>query len=355
MRAARFVFAFNPGFARRCRPCRRAGPERHRSRKNERQGVDRNEGQGVGSTSSSRASQSGLASPVTATTSTSAPAASANSVAYYGSWLDDASIVTPGDVWVGLATGYWRGRQQPADRRAGHERGRGNHAALPGGRQRVVLSLPRCRRDFGKRVRQFSLYGKFLIADPLRAPNAIGVAVTPLLELSPGSEAHCRLGASGQSRSPPRRCAHLRVGGLFLPRIGVWNYRRGYSRQLAHLRQRHLRPVVRARRHASDIARRRGFVRPDRDQRSLRRAGPDVHACRHRTRRRLAGRRHVVPPAASTKALNTTGYRTRIRPGTECGFLPSNERVFTGRYMTARPLRRHPRAHSHAPPSISSP
>ena len=35
----------------------------------------------------------------------------------------------------------------------------------------------------------FSLYGKFLIADPLRAPNAIGVAVTPLLELSPGSEA----------------------------------------------------------------------------------------------------------------------------------------------------------------------
>ena len=35
----------------------------------------------------------------------------------------------------------------------------------------------------------FSLYGKFLIADPLRAPNAIGVAVTPLLELSPGSDA----------------------------------------------------------------------------------------------------------------------------------------------------------------------
>src|SRR5215203_4570522 len=62
-----------------------------------------------GSKESTRASQSGLASPTTATTSTSAPAASANSVAYYGSWLDDASIVSPGDVWIGLATGYWRG------------------------------------------------------------------------------------------------------------------------------------------------------------------------------------------------------------------------------------------------------
>jgi len=33
----------------------------------------------------------------------------------------------------------------------------------------------------------FSLYGKFQIADPSRSPKALGVAVTPVLELSPGS------------------------------------------------------------------------------------------------------------------------------------------------------------------------
>ena len=52
-----------------------------------------------------RSSQSGRASPATATSSTSAPIASANSVVYYGSWLDDASIVEPRDVWIGLASG----------------------------------------------------------------------------------------------------------------------------------------------------------------------------------------------------------------------------------------------------------
>src|SRR5688572_25152923 len=56
------------------------------------------------SAGSSRASQSGAASPITASTSTSAPAALANSVAYFGSWLDDASMVAPREVWVSLAT-----------------------------------------------------------------------------------------------------------------------------------------------------------------------------------------------------------------------------------------------------------
>jgi len=136
-----------------------------------------------------RASQSGLASPITATTSTSAPAASANSVVYYGSWLDDASIVAPGDVWVGLATGYWRGDSNrqidaPVISAAVGITPRvqaGGSASFYHFRDADGIS----ENGFGS----FSLYGKFLIADPLRAPNAIGVAVTPLLELSPGSEA----------------------------------------------------------------------------------------------------------------------------------------------------------------------
>lgn len=135
----------------------------------------------------SRASQSGLGSPVTATTSTSAPAASANAVAYFGSWLDDASVVDPGDVWVGLATGYWRGgsnRQVDAPV-VGAAVGvsprvqAGGSASFYHFRDADGLS----ENGFGS----FLLYGKFLIADPLRAPGAIGVAVTPLLELSPGS------------------------------------------------------------------------------------------------------------------------------------------------------------------------
>lgn len=135
----------------------------------------------------SRASQSGIASPVTATTATSAPAASANAVAYYGSWLDDASIVTPGDVWVGLATGYWRGDSNrqidaPVVSAAVGISPRvqaGGSASFYHFRDADGLS----ENGFGS----FSLYGKFQIADPTRAPNAIGVAITPLLELSPGS------------------------------------------------------------------------------------------------------------------------------------------------------------------------
>ena len=134
-----------------------------------------------------RSSQSGLASPATATSSTSAPTASANSVVYYGSWLDDASIVAPQDVWVGLASGYWRGASNrqidaPVVSAAIGIAPRvqaGGSASFYHFRDAEGLS----ENGFGS----FSLYGKFLIADPARANNALGVAVTPLLELSPGS------------------------------------------------------------------------------------------------------------------------------------------------------------------------
>ena len=137
----------------------------------------------------SRASQSGLASPTTATSSTSAPAASASAIAYYGSWLDDASIVAPGDVWVGLGTGYWRGDSNRQIDAPVASVAVGISPRVHAGGSASFYHFRAADGISEKGFGSFSLYGKFQIADPSRAPNAIGIAVTPLLELSPGSEA----------------------------------------------------------------------------------------------------------------------------------------------------------------------
>lgn len=142
-----------------------------------------------GSSSSSRASQSGLASPVTATTSTSAPAASANAVAYFGSWLDDASIVAPREVWVGLSTGYWQGANNRQIDAPVVSAAVGINPRVQAGGSASFYHF-RDAEGFSERgFGSFSLYGKLQVADPTRAPGALGVALTPLLELSPGSEA----------------------------------------------------------------------------------------------------------------------------------------------------------------------
>lgn len=138
--------------------------------------------------SRSRASESGLASPVTATAPTSAPAAAANAVAYYGSWLDDASIVAPGDVWVGLATGYWRGDSNHQVDAPVTSAAVGINPRLQVGGSASFYHFQAADGVSENGLGNFSLYGKFLVLDPLRAPNAIGLAVTPLLELSPGMD-----------------------------------------------------------------------------------------------------------------------------------------------------------------------
>ncbi|HKY23277.1 MAG TPA: hypothetical protein VJM31_18825 [Vicinamibacterales bacterium] len=138
--------------------------------------------------SASRASQSGLASPVTATTSTSAPAASANAVIYYGSWLDDASIVAPGDVWIGLSTGYWRGQGNRQIDAPVASAAVGINSRLHAGGSFSFYHYRDADGLSESAAGSMSLYGKFLLLDPLRKPNAIGLAVTPLLEISPGSE-----------------------------------------------------------------------------------------------------------------------------------------------------------------------
>ncbi len=135
-----------------------------------------------------KAAGSGLASPATATSSTSAPAASANALVYYGSWLDDASIVEPGDVWIGLATGYWRGESNRQIDAPVASAAVGLSRRIQAGGS---LSFYHFRDADGVSENGFgnvSLYGKVQILDPYRAPNAVGVAVAPLVELSPGSE-----------------------------------------------------------------------------------------------------------------------------------------------------------------------
>ena len=134
------------------------------------------------------ASSSGLASPATATSSTSAPVASANAVVYYGSWLDDASIVEPGDIWIGLATGYWRGdNNRQFDAPVASAAVGISRRFQAGGN----LSFYHFRDADGvseNGLGNMSLYGKVQLLDAYRAPNAVGLAVTPLIELSPGSE-----------------------------------------------------------------------------------------------------------------------------------------------------------------------
>jgi len=133
------------------------------------------------------ASGSGLASPATATASTSAPTASANAALYYGSWLDDASIVGPGDVWVGLATGYWSGNDNRQIDAPVASVAVGISPRFQAGGNFSLYHF-RDAEGLGEHgVGNLSLYGKFQLLDPYRAADAIGVAVTPLIEISPGT------------------------------------------------------------------------------------------------------------------------------------------------------------------------
>ena len=134
----------------------------------------------------SRASESGIASPVTAASPTSSPAASANAVVYFGSWLDDASIVAPGDVWIGLATGFWQGdSNRQFDVPVGSAAiGVSRRLQVGGSMSYYHFRDPNGLTESG--MGNVSAYGKYQLLDPMREPNAIGLAITPLVEISPG-------------------------------------------------------------------------------------------------------------------------------------------------------------------------
>lgn len=144
-------------------------------------------GSSSGSRQPSLAAESGIASPATSSSATSAPAAAANAVVYYGSWLDDASIVSPGDVWIALATGYWRGdsNRQFDVPVVSAAVGITSRFQAGGSASFYHFRDPDGLTESGAGT--FSAYGKVQLLDPMRAENAIGIAITPLVELSPGS------------------------------------------------------------------------------------------------------------------------------------------------------------------------
>jgi len=137
---------------------------------------------------SSRASQSGIGSPVTATSSTSAPASSANAVIYYGSWLDDASIVAPGDVWIGLSSGYWRGEGSRQIDAPVASASVGISRRMQAGGSFSFYHFRDADGLSETGTGSMSLYGKFVIIDPATGHTPVGLAITPLMEFSPGNE-----------------------------------------------------------------------------------------------------------------------------------------------------------------------
>ena len=128
----------------------------------------------------SAASQSSIPSPSTATSS---PASSASKVLYYGSWLDDASIVPPGGAWIGLSTGYWKaGTSRQIDAPV--------VSAVVGLHRRAQVggSLPiyHFHDDSGlseNGLGNIAFYGKLRLIDPEANSSRVGMAIAPLLEV----------------------------------------------------------------------------------------------------------------------------------------------------------------------------
>jgi hypothetical protein len=129
-----------------------------------------------------------IASPATSTSSTSAPASSANAAIYYGSWLDDASVVEPGDVWVGLSTGYWK-----ADASRQYDVPVVSAAVGLNRRMQAGGSLSMYHFQDGTGlsdtgVGNMSVYGKLVLIDASTTQSGFGVAIAPLVEFSPSGE-----------------------------------------------------------------------------------------------------------------------------------------------------------------------
>jgi hypothetical protein len=136
---------------------------------------------GAGHGEAEAVSSTASLSPSTSTTATAAPPASASGAVYYGSWLDDASVVPLRTVWVGLSSGYWRaetGRQVDAPVL--------NVAAGVAPRVHIGANVPiyhvhDASGATGSGLGNVFLYGKIVLRDPSVQKN-FGLAITPLLE-----------------------------------------------------------------------------------------------------------------------------------------------------------------------------
>ena len=141
-------------------------------------GQNKNKGGG------SAAAASGALSTSTETTA----ASSSGNNLYFGSWLDDASVLPQRSAWVGFSTAYWKAdaaRQidSPVLMAAASI---APHVQLGGS-----LPIYHFRAVDGTTaggVGTISVYGKAQLVDPGSNQRMFGVAVTPLLEISDASD-----------------------------------------------------------------------------------------------------------------------------------------------------------------------
>ena len=140
-----------------------------------------------GGNAGAAAAAAATVSPATATSATSAPSSSPNNVLYYGSWLDDASVMERGSIWMGASTAYWK-----AD--TAHQVDVPVLMGAAGLTRRVQVgaSLPiyHFQDQSGlsaSGVGTVSVYGKLMLMDA-GAGRRLGLAVAPLIELAPGAD-----------------------------------------------------------------------------------------------------------------------------------------------------------------------
>lgn len=143
------------------------------------------QGKSGSASTKNKQSRTPTASPATSAEATIVP--STSGTLYYGSWLDDASILEPGAAWFGLSTAYWSaeaGRQIDAPVMAA---GLGiSRRANVGG------SIPfyHYHDDTGlsaKGLGNVDVYGKIVLADPA-GRRGLGLALAPLAEFSSASD-----------------------------------------------------------------------------------------------------------------------------------------------------------------------
>jgi hypothetical protein len=102
----------------------------------------------------------------------------------FGSWLDDASILTPGHAWTAISFGHYRsagGRQTDfpvVDAGIGFST-----------RAQFGISVPYYRLHFTDGTNagglgDVVLSGKFMLIDPTRGKRSVGLAISPVLEIS---------------------------------------------------------------------------------------------------------------------------------------------------------------------------
>ena len=117
------------------------------------------------------------------------PASSSIRSIYLGSWMDDASLLSPGDAWVSTSIGYWKTGgthiidAPVVDMAVGASRRTQFGFSIP------VYHVP---DEFGpptSGVGQYFFYGKISLIDPAATSKSarrrsIGVAISPIVEVT---------------------------------------------------------------------------------------------------------------------------------------------------------------------------